>query len=287
MAKQGTLANPVDYSGITVHAGTEARMRLLPAEPDTGIVFKRIDITDADNLVQARYDSVTDTMNGTSISNEAGTKIATVEHLMAALASQGIDNALVELDGEEIPIADGCSEIYVGLIREAGRQEQDRPRKRLKVLSPVEVVDLPKKVALLPDDDGFSVDLEIDFENPVIGRQRYALEVSADTFADEIAGARTFGFYKDLELFQSLGLAKGASLDNTIAIDGESIMNEGGLKYEDEFVRHKVLDVIGDLSLAGAPIIGRFEGLRSGHAINNQLLRALFAQPDAYTIVED
>lgn len=283
---QATLVKEVECAGIALHSGADAHMVLKPAPVDTGVVFTRVDVTDQDNVVAAVFDNVGETMLGTTIMNEAGTKVATIEHLMAALSALAIDNVHVELNGPEIPIADGCSAVFVDLLRKAGRVEQDKPRRRLKIIAPVVIEEGLKRAELLPQDDGFSTRFDIDFDNPVIGQQSYDMEVTPERFEEEIAGARTFGFYKDLETMQAMGLAKGASLDNTIAIDGESIMNEGGLKYEDEFVRHKVLDAIGDLSLAGTPIIGRFIGVRSGHALNNQLLRALFAQPETFEYVE-
>lgn len=286
MSKQTTISRSVDYSGIALHSGADVKLVLKPAAANTGIIFRRVDITDRDNEVAASFDNVGETMLGTTIKNAADTSVATIEHLMAALSSLGVDNAQVEIDGPEIPIADGCSEVFVDLIIKAGRTDLDEPRRSLKILKSVCIEEGLKKAELHPGGNGFFARFDIDFENPVIGRQSCELEVTAETFRERIARARTFGFYNELEQLQALGLAKGASLDNTIAIDGESIMNEGGLRFEDEFVKHKVLDAIGDLSLAGAPIIGRFVGVRSGHALNNTLLRALFDQPDSWTYVE-
>lgn len=285
-SKQTTIATGVEYKGVALHSGADVTIVLKPAAPDTGVLFRRVDITDSDNEVAARFDSVGETMLGTTIMNEAGTKVATIEHFMAAFSSLGLDNIEVNIDGPEIPIADGCSEVFMDLLESAGRKEQDAPRRALKIVKPVCIEDGLKKAELLPSDGGFSARFDIDFDNPVIGQQSYELDVTAQTFRQNIARARTFGFYQELEQLQALGLAKGASLDNTIAIDGESIMNEGGLRFEDEFVRHKVLDAIGDLSLAGAPIIGKFVGVRSGHALNNTLLRALFDKPEAWRYVE-
>lgn len=286
MLKQTTILKSVEYTGIALHSGAEVKMTLKPALPDTGVLFRRVDITDADNEVAARFDNVGETMLGTTIINKAGTSVATIEHFMAAFASLGLDNIEVDIDGPEIPIADGCSEVFMDLLVDAGRQEQDKPRRVLKILKSVCIEEGLKKAELHPGESGFLVRFDIDFDNPVIGQQSYGLDVTAQTFRENIARARTFGFYHELEQLQALGLAKGASLDNTIAIDGESIMNEGGLRFENEFVRHKVLDAIGDLSLAGAPIIGEFTGVRSGHALNNTLLRALFKQPEAYQYIE-
>lgn len=286
MQKQTTILNSVSYTGIALHSGEDVKMTLKPAAAGTGVLFRRIDIEDVDNEVAATYDNVGETMLGTTIINEAGTKVATIEHFMAAFSSLGLDNVEVDIDGPEIPIADGCSEVFVDLLASAGRQEQDQPRRSLKIIKSVCIEDGLKKAELHPAEEGFAAQFDIDFDNPVIGQQSYELDVNAETFRGEIARARTFGFFHELEQLQALGLAKGASLDNTIAVDGTSIMNEGGLRYEDEFVRHKVLDAIGDLSLAGAPIIGRFVGVRSGHALNNTLLRALFDQPEAWQFVE-
>lgn len=286
MEKQTTISRSVSYTGIALHSGEDVKITLKPAAPGTGVLFRRVDIDDVDNEVAAIYDNVGETMLGTTIINEAGTKVATIEHFMAAFSSLGLDNVEVDVNGPEIPIADGCSEVFVDLLAKAGRSEQDAPRRSLKIIEPVCIEDGLKKAELHPADEGFSARFDIDFDNPVIGQQSYELNVSAETFRGEIARARTFGFFHELEQLQALGLAKGASLDNTIAVDGDGIMNEGGLRYEDEFVRHKVLDAIGDLSLAGAPIIGKFVGVRSGHALNNTLLRALFAKPEAWQFVE-
>ena len=287
MSKQTTILKSVEFTGIALHSGTDVNMTLKPALPGTGVLFRRVDITDMDNEVAAIFDNVGETMLGTTIINKAGTSVATIEHFMAAFVSLGLDNIEVDIDGPEIPIADGCSEVFMDLLVEAGCQEQDKPRRALKILKSVCIEDGSKKAELHPSDAGFSVRFDIDFDNPVIGQQSYELDVTAHTFRQNIARARTFGFFQELEQLLALGLAKGASLDNTVAIDGESIMNEGGLRFEDEFVRHKVLDAIGDLSLAGAPIIGKFTGVRSGHALNNSLLRALFDQPEAFEYIED
>lgn len=286
MQKQTTISNSVSYTGIALHSGEDVKMTLKPATPGTGVLFRRVDIEDVDNEVAAIFDNVGETMLGTTIINAAGTRVATIEHFMAAFSSLGLDNVEVDIDGPEIPIADGCSEVFMDLLVRAGRQEQDEPRRSLKIIKPVCIEDGLKKAELYPAEDGFAARFDIDFDNPVIGQQSYELDVNAETFRGEIARARTFGFFHELEQLQALGLAKGASLENTIAIDGDGIMNEGGLRYEDEFVRHKVLDAIGDLSLAGAPIIGKFVGVRSGHALNNTLLRALFEQPEAWQFVE-
>jgi len=217
----------------------------------------------------------------TVLSNGEGIRVGTVEHLMAALHGAGVDNAVVELDGPEVPIMDGSAAPFVALIERAGILDQDAPRCAVKVLKPVVVGDAEVSAALLPD-DGFSMDFEIDFDNPLIRRQDIGLVFEPDTFKSELSRARTFGLLDDIDRLRAAGLARGGSLDNAVVVSGEKILNRGGLRWADEFVRHKLLDAFGDLYLAGAPVIGRFRGVGSGHAHNHRLLAALFADPDAW-----
>lgn len=258
-------------------------MRLLPAPADTGIVFRRTDVADGNRDIPARYDTVTDTMLGTTISNEDGVKVGTIEHLMAALTGCGIDNLIVEIDAAEVPIMDGSAGPFVFLIECAGVAQTDVPRQYLRVLEPVALEDGPKYAELAPA-ESFSTDFEIDFPTPVIGRQHYRFDLNSAAFKTELCRARTFGFLHEVDHLKSLGLALGGSLDNAIVIDNDRIINEGPLRYSDEFVRHKVLDAIGDLSLAGYQIKGRFTAKRAGHDINNRILRKLFDTPEAWTL---
>ncbi len=276
---QRTLKTSVECSGVALHSGVEVSMTLHPASADTGIQFKRTDITGPGALIPAKWDHVVDTAMCTTIGNGDGVTVSTVEHLMAALAGCGIDNALVELNGPEVPIMDGSAQPFVFLVENAGVVEQDAPRSVIRVLKTVSVDD--GKARLSPGTH-LSLDLEIDFDHGAVFQQSLSIGIVNGSFAKELAGARTFGFLSDVEDLWAAGLAKGGSLDNAVVISGDRILNEGGLRYDDEFVRHKVLDAVGDLYLAGAPIIGKFQGVCSGHTANNALLRALFADPDAW-----
>jgi UDP-3-O-[3-hydroxymyristoyl] N-acetylglucosamine deacetylase len=275
-----TVRTPASCAGIGLHSGKPARLTLLPAEPDTGVVFRRTDLTEA-SYVAARYDNVAATELGTTLRNAAGVSVATVEHLMAALSMLGVDNVVVELDGPEVPIMDGSSAAFVALIERAGLKSFAVPRKFIRVLKPVEICEGEKRAALLPH-GGFSLSFEIEFKSPVVGRQALDAELGALTFRREIAPARTFGFLEEVELLRARGLALGGSLDNAIVIDGTRMLNTQPLRFADEFVRHKMLDAAGDLALAGAPLMARYVGRRSGHELNNRLLRALFADPAAW-----
>jgi len=251
-------------------------MRLCPAAPDTGIVFRRDGVD-----IAALWSNVVDSTLNTTLSNREGVTIGTVEHLLAALAGCEVDNAVIEIDGPEVPIMDGSAEPFVFLIDCAGTVEQDAPRRAIKILRPVSITEGSKTAALLPA-DGFSMTVEIDFASRAISRQDIAITLDGPTFKTEIARARTFGFLHEVDRMRAAGLARGGSLENAVVVSGDTVLNEGGLRYADEFVRHKVLDAIGDLALAGAPIIGHFRGLRSGHALNRRVLEALFATPDAW-----
>lgn len=284
-ARQKTLRGVAQCSGVGVHSGEKVTLRLLPAEPDTGILFIRTDLKNGARAIPARWDTVVDTQLCTVIGNAQGSRVATIEHLMAALRAAEIDNAIVEVDGPEVPVMDGSADSFVFLIEMAGVAEQNAPRREIAVLKPVEVVADGKRVSLTPADDiRFSV--EIAFNKKLIQRQTYDFTLSRQGFKSEISRARTFGFFEDVEKMQKIGLMRGGSLDNAVVIKDEEVMNEGGLRFADEFVRHKLLDAIGDLSLAGGPIRGHFTGCCTGHAMNNKLLHALFADETAYRWVD-
>ncbi len=287
--KQTTLGHRVTCSGIGIHSGREVRMALSPAPAGTGIFFHRTDLTPAAeaegaDCIAARYDSVVDTRLGTTLANAAGTQVATVEHLMAAFAALGVDNARVDIDGPEVPIMDGSAAPFVFLIECAGLRRLPAARTALRVLEPV-VVEEEGRMASLSPHDGFSIDLEIEFASAAVRRQRFRIDLSEASFKSQLSRARTFGFLEEVEFLRDNGLAQGGSLDNCVVVDGDIILNEEGLRFGDEFVRHKVLDVVGDLSLAGLPIKGRFTGVCSGHQLNNALLRELMARPTAYEVV--
>lgn len=273
-----TLASETQAAGIALHAGTPVRMTLTPAPPSTGIVFCRSDL--GDRTIGARYDHVGETRLGTVIQSDAAS-VGVIEHLMAAISGAEIDDLLVTLDGPEPPILDGDALSYLRLIEEAGISESGASRETVRVLKPVEVAQADSSAGLFPSDDRV-FDFEIEFATAAIGRQSFSWMFSREDFGREIAPARTFGFVQELEVLNRAGLGRGASLDNTLAIDGDRVLNANLMRFPDEFVRHKILDAVGDLSLAGAPILGRFVGRRSGHALNNELLRALFADPSNY-----
>lgn len=280
---QRTLAKDVSASGIGLHSGKLVRMRLSPAPINTGIVFRRTDNPEAVDIAVCPA-AVTDTRLCTQV-GEVKTGVGTVEHILSALFGLGIDNVIVEIDAPEIPIFDGSSAPFLYLIQSAGIVTQEAPKKAIKVLRPVEIKD-GERLARFTPDDHFSVTLEIDFSHPVIPRQRKHFDVIGDLYTKDIARARTFCFQKDVEKMQSQGLALGGGLDNAIVISEFSILNPGDLRYPDEFLRHKVLDCIGDLYMAGHMIIGAFEGKLTGHGMNNKLLRALMADSKNYSIVE-
>jgi UDP-3-O-[3-hydroxymyristoyl] N-acetylglucosamine deacetylase len=275
---QQTLKTAIGCRGVGLHSGRRVAMKLAPAPPETGIVFRR---TDTGAEIRAVWENAVESARCTLLSNGEGTTVGTVEHLMAALAGAAVDNAIVELDGSEVPIMDGSAAPFVFLIECAGVVEQDAPRHAIKVLKPVSVVEDGVMAALYPD-HGFSMSFEIDFDNPLIRRQDMSMTVTAGSFKSELSGARTFGLLEDVDRLRAAGLARGGSLDNVIVVSGDQVLNSGGLRYEDEFVRHKLLDAVGDLYLAGGPIIGRFRGVRSGHAHTRRLLAALFADDDAW-----
>lgn len=265
--------------GIGVHSGARVAMVLHPAPSDSGVVFRRTDRGGA--CVTADWRNVQESPLCTTLTNREGVSVATVEHLLAAFAGAEIDNAIVELDGPEVPVMDGSAEPFLFLIERAGIVEQDAPRRAIKVLKPVRVAEEDCAAALEPD-VGFSVTFEIDFSSQQVRRQDIALSIDAETFRTDVARARTFGFLEEVERLRAVGLARGGSLDNAVVVSDGKILNMGGLRYADEFVRHKVLDAVGDLYLAGGPIIGHFRGMRSGHAMNRRLLEALFADRTAW-----
>lgn len=284
MIKQRTLQNTIRATGVGLHSGEKVYLTLRPAAPNTGIAFVR---TDLDPVVQipAHAASVTDTNLCTALS-KGDVKVATVEHLMSAFAGLGIDNAYVELSAAEVPIMDGSAGPFVFLIQSAGIAEQAAPKKFIRIKREVTVSDSGKQATFLPH-NGFKVSFAIDFDHPVFEQQKQTASVdfSTTSFVKEVSRARTFGFMRDLEFLRSQNLALGGSLDNAIVVDDYRIVNQDGLRYEDEFVKHKMLDAIGDLYQLGHSLIGEFRGYKSGHGLNNQLCRELLAHPDAYEIV--
>jgi UDP-3-O-[3-hydroxymyristoyl] N-acetylglucosamine deacetylase len=278
---QTTLKTAISCAGIGLHSGDRATMTLKPAAADTGIVFERTDLSNGARIFPARYDQVTDSLLCTTLRNASGATLATVEHVMAALAGCGIDNARIEVDGPELPIMDGSAEAFVFLIECAGVVPLDAPRRVVRVLREVEVRG-DGKHALLRPSERRQVACEIVYENRAIARQRAVVDLDGEAFKHEVARARTFGLMEEVDGLRARGLALGGSLDNAVVVSGEKVLNEGGLRFDNEFARHKVLDAVGDLALAGAPILGDFEGYCSGHAMNVRLLKALFEDDSAW-----
>jgi UDP-3-O-[3-hydroxymyristoyl] N-acetylglucosamine deacetylase len=288
-AFQHTVRSPALFAGVGVHTGAYTRVSVRPAPAHAGIVFVRIDVRDRDNLVPAKGEAVCKTQLGTVIGNDAGVTVSTIEHLMAAFAMLGVDNAVVEVDGPEMPIMDGSSLPFVRILDRAGLRPQEAPREFIEILETVEVTEGDKRAALKPA-DGFEMAFEIQFDAAAIGRQSVDLAMDEQVFREELADCRTFGFLADVEQLRAIGLARGGSMENCVVIDGDRVLNPEGLRRPDEFVRHKALDAIGDLYTLGAPLLGRFEGVCAGHGLNNALVRALLARPDAWrvrTLVED
>ena len=286
MDRQQTIARTASCAGIGLHSGARTKLTIRPAEVGQGVRFVRTDVKDRDPVVRADALCVSSTQLGTNLTNGAGVQVATVEHFLAACSGMGVDNLVAELDGPEAPIMDGSAAPFVALIAGAGLMAQPAPRRRLKILKPVEVRD-GRKLARLAPGEGFAIRVAIDFPAKAIGKQTIAFLLQPGAFARDVAFARTFGFAAEVEKLRSMGLARGGSLDNAIVVDGDTILNPDGLQVPDEFVRHKLLDVIGDLYLAGGPIEGVYDGDQTGHALNNRLLRALFADATAFAWVED
>jgi len=289
MNKQTTLLNSVSCSGVGLHSGSQVNVTLHAAGANTGIIFKRLDVPKEQSLVPARYDLVTETKLGTTIRNAAGVGVSTIEHLMAALWGAGIDNVLITLDGPEVPIMDGSSEPFTFLLECAGMQTLSAPKRILKLLKTVEVREGESVARVSPNregDEGCVLDIEIEFNHSAINRQVASYDFRDTTFKQSLSRARTFGFEHEVTALRKMGLALGGSLDNAIVVGKEGVLNKEGLRYNDEFVRHKALDCLGDLYLAGVRIDGRFDFIRPGHAINNALLRAIFADETAYQIVQ-
>jgi UDP-3-O-[3-hydroxymyristoyl] N-acetylglucosamine deacetylase len=284
MIKQRTLKNVIRATGIGLHTGEKVYLTLRPAAVDTGIVFRRVDL-DPPVEIPARAENVGDTTLSTSLMGD-GARVATVEHLLSALAGLGIDNAYVDVSAPEVPIMDGSAGPFVFLVQSAGLVDQNAPKRFIRIKKPVKVEDGDKWARFDPF-EGFKVSFAIEFDHPVFKNrcQEAVVDFSTTSFVKEVSRARTFGFMRDVELMREKRLALGASLDNAVVVDDYRVLNEDGLRYDDEFVKHKVLDAIGDLYLLGRSLIGAFSGFKSGHALNNRLLRVLMADESAWELV--
>jgi UDP-3-O-[3-hydroxymyristoyl] N-acetylglucosamine deacetylase len=285
--RQTTLRKRCTIAGIGVHSGLPVTLTLNPAEINSGVVFVRCAANGApEREVRATARAVTATELATVLGDESGVLVATVEHVMAALCGLGVDNCVVEIDGPEAPIMDGSAAAFVDQIDRVGIVTMPATRRYFKILKPVSVIKEDAFGEVRPYDGGLRVEVEIEFDHPLIGRQSMAVDVEPQTFRRELARARTFGFLRDVSKLWSAGYALGASLENTIVLSDDRLLNPEGLRFADEFVRHKTLDAIGDLALAGAPILGAYRSVRGGHKLNHAVLAALFADPNAWTVVE-
>lgn len=282
--RQTTLAQQITLEGIGVHSGKPATLTLIPADANTGVVFQRTD-DEANSEVPALWNKVTATALCTVLSDPSKDGVSTVEHLMAALAGLGVDNVIAELDGPEMPIMDGSSAAFVDAIKQAGLKRLDRGRRYIRVKKTVRVDNGSAWCELVPN-DRTSYDITIDFDTPLIGRQRFAADMTPDVFCNELCRARTFGYVSDVEKLWKMGFALGSSLENSVAISEDKVLNPEGTRWPDEFARHKALDAVGDLALAGLPILGLYRSFKGGHKMNHAILEKLFEDSSAYEIVE-
>ena len=282
---QHTLKSAVIFTGAGLHSGAVARMVINPASADYGIWFKRTDLISGDVMIPARWDAVIPSRLCTLVGNAAGATVSTIEHVMAALAGCGIHNALIEIDGPEVPILDGSAEQFVKAFLARGLREQSSPVRAVRILKAIEVRD-GDALARLEPSEMMEIDFRIDFADVAIGRQEKLLNMANGTFVRELCDSRTFCRQQDVDDMRARGLALGGTLDNAVVVEGDRVLSPGGLRHEDEPVRHKMLDALGDLALAGGPILGRYTGIRAGHALTNRLLHALFARGDAWELVD-
>ncbi len=281
--RQTTIQRKVSCAGVGVHSGVRARLTLLPAPANSGIRFVRVDLPAGTGEILAHAECVSDTQLGTTLANAHGATVAVVEHLLAAISGLGIDNLLIEIDAPELPIMDGSSSVFYELLMKAGQKTQGSARRRIRILETVEVREGPKRASLAPaNSDVLTLRARIEYTDQLIGVQQMAMRLAPGMFARDLAFARTYGFARDVEMLRSMGLARGGSLENAVVIGEDGILNPEGLRVEDEFVRHKMLDAVGDLALAGAPIAGDYDAVQPGHGLNNKLVRKLLATPSAW-----
>lgn len=280
---QKTLKSPVSFTGTGLHSGKTVRMTVHPASAEYGIWFRRLDVKYRDPMVPARWDAVTSAPLCTRLTNDAGTSVSTVEHLMAALAGSGIHNALIEIDGDEVPILDGSAAPFVVAFVACGTRRLCAPVRALRILETVEMRE-GDAVARLEPSDAFEIDFRIEFADTAIGAQEKTLDMANGAFIHELCDSRTFCRKADVDDMRANGLALGGTFENAVVVDGDSVLSPGGLRHEDEAVRHKMLDAMGDLALATRPILGRYSGNRAGHALTNALLREMFAHPSTYRL---
>ena len=280
---QNTVADQIEFQGIGLHSGLKVKLIVKPSKPNTGIVFKRVDIKNKDNIIKANFKNVEDPILCTKIKNGSGASVSTVEHLMAAFYGEGIDNALIEIDSSEVPIMDGSALDFVDAIKSVGIEEQNQPRKFIKVLKKVELTDGEKFISIEPLNNDLIIDFELIYKNPLIRTRRKEFKLSNDDLSS-IYSSRTFCLYEDIDNIKRMGLAKGGSLDNAIVVQGDKILNEDGLRNRHEFVYHKILDCLGDIMLSGNRIFGHIITSQGGHALTNKLLKKFFSEKDNWSL---
>ena len=281
---QQTINSEVTFNGIGLHSGKISNVKLLPAEVDTGIIFKRVDLNKK-NIIKANYNNISSTTLCSTLKNFSGTKVSTIEHLLAAFYINGIDNVIVEIDNEEVPIMDGSSKEFIKILKSTGTKNQKSKRKYLKILEKVELENETKKIVIEPSEMSFEVEFQLNFNNPIIGNQKNCVNFSYDNLED-IYSSRTFCLLKDIEKIKKIGLAKGGSLDNAIVVKGREVLNKNGLRNSKEFVNHKILDCIGDLYTSGYRIVASVKCSQGGHYLTNQLLRKVFKNNENFSILE-
>ena len=282
---QKTLSKNVTFQGIGLHSGKMSVVKILPSKSETGILFKRVDLSE-NNLIHATFTNVTSAKLCTTLENEHGVKVSTVEHLLAAFYISGIDNAVVEINNEEVPIMDGSAKDFLDILKKVDLIDLPQKRKYLKSLCKIELVDGKRKILIEPNENTFEVNFQLDYSNKIIGKQKNTIDFQKDNL-DDVSSSRTFCLYEDIEKIKKIGLAKGGSLDNALVIDNKKVLNKNGLRNKKEFVNHKILDLAGDFLLSGYRIIGKISCYQGGHELTNMFLRKLFNMKNSFTLIEN
>ena len=280
---QNTLSKPISFEGIGLHSGKNSKVTIIPGKTDQGLIFKRVDVN-SNNLIAANYANVSSAKLCTTLENKHGVKISTVEHLLAALYIAGIDNVIIEIDNEEVPIMDGSAKFFLNLLEKSEINQSNKKIKYIKILNKVELIDGSRKISIEPNKN-FEVDFQLNYQNTVIDQQRNVINFDKDDL-NEVIESRTFCLYEDIKKIKKLGLAKGGSLDNAVVVDGDKVLNNGGLRNQKEFVNHKILDLAGDFLLSGYKILGKIKCYQGGHELSNMFLRKLLKLTDSYSIIE-
>jgi len=282
---QKTLSKNVIFEGVGLHSGKSSTVNITPAKEDTGIIFRRIDLNE-NNLIDAKFTNVTSAKLCTTLENKHGVKVSTVEHLLAALYIAGVDNAIIEINNEEVPIMDGSAKDFLRVIKKIDRVDQSKTRKYLKILNKIELLNGKRKISIEPNEASLEVEFQLDYKNKIIGKQKNVINFQKDDLND-VSNSRTFCLYEDIEKIKKIGLAKGGSLDNAVVVDNEKVLNEGGLRNEKEFVNHKILDLAGDFLLSGHRVLGKVACFQGGHELTNMFLRKIFKSQNSFVIIEN